>query len=112
MVWNIKFTESRPLRIGLRFKQKGDWINESELRGKIKTEPVALRRKTNSYFTYDDIAQKKAEGTKVCVIERILKFNHYKDFLFNNNPILQYLNLQDLKVKHTMYILKKSTRLQ
>ena len=58
------------------------------------------------------LLKKKAEGTKVCVIERILKFNHYKDFLFNNNPILQYLNLQDLKVKHTMYILKKSTRLQ
>ena len=37
----------------------------------------------------NDIAHKKAKGTKKCVIKRILKFNHYKDCLFNNKPILQ-----------------------
>ena len=37
----------------------------------------------------NNIAHKKAKGTKKCVIKRILKFNQYKDCLFNNKPILQ-----------------------
>ena len=57
----------------------------------------------------NDIAHKKAKGTKKCVIKRILKFNHYKDCLFNNKPILNHN--EDLKVKHIMYILNKSIRL-
>ena len=32
---------------------------------------------------------KKAKGTKKCVIKRILKFNDYKGCLFNNEIILK-----------------------
>ena len=36
-----------------------------------------------------DSEKKKAIGTKKCLIKRILKFNDYKDCLFNNKIILK-----------------------
>ena len=35
------------------------------------------------------VSDKKAKGTKKCVIERVLKFNDYKDCLLNNEIILK-----------------------
>ena len=60
-------------------------------------EFCGLRAKTYSYLTngYDDdcdnkkIINKKAKGTKKCVIKRRLMFEHYKDFLFNDKIILK-----------------------
>ena len=52
-----------------------------ELGGKIMTEFVALRPKTYSYLIDDGESDKKAKGTKKCVIKRVLKFNDYKDCL-------------------------------
>ena len=52
-------------------------------------EYVSLRPKTYSYLTDDNNAHKKDKGIKKCVIKRILKFNGYKDCLFNNKPILK-----------------------
>ena len=49
-----------------------------ELGGRIITEFVALRPKTYSYLTDDCKEDKKAKGTKKCVIKRIIKFNNYK----------------------------------
>ena len=49
-------------------------------------EFVGLRAKTYAYLMDDDSEKKKkAKGTKICVIKRILKFNDYEDclFLFN-----------------------------
>ena len=37
----------------------------------------------------DGNSDKKAKGTKKCVIKRILKFNDYKDCLLNNEIILK-----------------------
>ena len=37
----------------------------------------------------DDSEKTKAKGTKKCVIKRILKFNDYKDCLFNDKVILK-----------------------
>ena len=37
----------------------------------------------------DNNEHKKAKRTKTYVIKRILKFNDYKDFLFNNRTILK-----------------------
>ena len=37
----------------------------------------------------DDSENKKAKGTKKCVIKRILKFNNYGDCLFDNKIILE-----------------------
>ena len=62
---------------------------KDELGGKIVTEFVALRPKTYSYLTDDCKEDKKAKGTKKCVIKRTLKFNNYKYCLLNNEIIVK-----------------------
>ena len=62
---------------------------KDELGGKITTEFVALRPNTYSYLTDDCEEDKKAKGTKKCVIKRRLKFSDYKDCLLNNEIILK-----------------------
>ena len=52
---------------------------KDELGGKIMTEFLALRSKTYSYLMNDGNIDKKANGTKKCVIKRRLTFNDYKD---------------------------------
>ena len=59
------------------------------LGGKIMTEFAELRPKTYSYLMDDDNSDKKAKGTKKCVMKRVLKFNDYKDCLLNNEIILK-----------------------
>ena len=71
---------------------------KDELGGKIKTEFIALRAKAYGYLIdgYNDddydknkIINKKAKATKKCVIKRELRFENYKDSLFNNKIILK-----------------------
>ena len=62
---------------------------KDKLGGKIMTEYVALRPKIYSYLMDDVNNDKKAKGTKKCVIKRILRFNDYKDFSFKNEIILK-----------------------
>ena len=68
---------------------------EYELGGKIMTEFAALRPKTCSYFMDDGNSNKRAKGTKKCVIKRILKFNdeiilkNIKNEKFKNEMILK-----------------------
>ena len=71
---------------------------KDELGGKIMTEFVGLRAKTYSYLIdgYNDedyeknkIINKKAKGTKKCVIKRELIFDNYKESLFDNKVILK-----------------------
>ena len=65
-------------------------LMKDELGGKIMIEFVALRPKTYSYLKEDDgkhVTQKKAKGTKKCVIKRVLKFNDYKDCLLENKIV-------------------------
>ena len=64
-------------------------LMKDELGGKIMTEFVASRPKTHSYLTDDCEEDKKAKGTKKCVIKRRLKFNDYKDCLLNNQTVLK-----------------------
>ena len=64
-------------------------LMKDELGGKIITEFAALRPKTYSYLMDDGNSDKKAKGTKKCVIKRRLKFNDYKDCLLNNEIILK-----------------------
>ena len=45
------------------------------------TKYVAVRPKLYSYLMDDGNSDKKAKGTKKCVIKRRLKFNDYKDCL-------------------------------
>ena len=53
-------------------------LMKDEVGGKIMTEFVALRPKTYSYLTNDCKEDKKAKGTKKCVIKQRHKFNDYK----------------------------------
>ena len=52
-----------------------------ELRRKIMTKFVGLRAKAYSYLIDDGSENKKAKGTKKCVIKRKLKFESYKNCL-------------------------------
>ena len=60
-----------------------------ELGKKIITEFIALRLKSYSYLIDDGNSDKKANGTKKCVIKGILKLNDYKNCLRNNELILK-----------------------
>ena len=77
----------RPLPTGKNKKVIG--LMKDELGGKIMTEFGDLRPKTYSYLTNDCEEDKKAKGTKKCVIKRRLKLNDYKDCLLNNQIVLK-----------------------
>ena len=70
---------NRPLSIGKNKNVIG--LMKDELGGKIMTEFVTLRAKTYSYLMDDVKNDKKAKGTKKCVIKQRLKFNDYKECL-------------------------------
>ena len=77
----------RPLPIGKNKKVMG--LMKDELGGRIFKEFVALRPKTYSYLTDDCKEDKKAKGTKKCVIKGMIKFNDYKNCLLNGEVILK-----------------------
>ena len=64
-------------------------LMKEKLGGKIVTEFAALRPKTYSYLMDDGNNDKKAIGTKKCLIKQRLKFNDYKNCLLNNEIILK-----------------------
>ena len=61
---------NRPLPKGKSTKVIGSM--KDELGGKIMKETAALRPKTYSYLTDDGNSDKKAKGTKKCVIKKYL----------------------------------------
>ena len=77
----------RPLPTGKNKKVIG--LKKDELGGKIITEFVTLRPKTYSFLTDDGKEDKKAKGTKKCVIKRMIKFNDYKKCLLSDEVILK-----------------------
>ena len=62
---------------------------KDELVGKIITEFVTLRPKTYSYLTDDGKEDKKAKGTKKCIIKKMIKFNDCKKCLLNDEVIFK-----------------------
>ena len=62
---------------------------KEELGGKIITEFVTLRSKTYSFLADDGKEDKKAKGTKKCIIKKMIKFNDYKKCLLNGEIILK-----------------------
>ena len=74
----------RPLPMGKNKKVPGD-----ELRRKLMKEFVGLRPKCYSYLTSENIVDKRAKGTKKCVIKRCLIFNNYLECLKEKNKILR-----------------------
>ena len=77
----------RPLPTGKNKKVIG--LTKDELGGRVITEFVALRPKTHSYLSDDCKENKKAKGTKKCVIKRMIKFDDYKNCLLNGEVILK-----------------------
>ena len=77
----------RPLPIGVNKKVVG--LMKDELSGGIITEFVALRPKAYSYITNDFTELTKAEGTKKCVVKKMLRFSDYKNCLFSNGKVLR-----------------------
>ena len=80
---------SRPLPMGRNKKVIG--LMKDELDGKIITEFITVKPKTYSYLTDDGKEDKKAKGTKKCVIKKMIKFNDYKKCLLNDEVILKSL---------------------
>ena len=73
------FEIDRPLPKGKNKKVNG--LMKDEFRGQIMKEFVRLRAKTYSYLKDNKDEEKKAKGTKKCVIKIKLKFQDYKNCL-------------------------------
>ena len=91
---------NRPLPMGKNKKVIG--LMKNELGGKIITEFVTLRPKTYSYLTEDGKEDKKAKGTKKCVIKKMIKFNDYKKCLLNDEVIFKSQQ-KFISKKHDVY---------
>ena len=77
-------------------------LMKDELGGKIITEFVTLRLKTYSFLTDDGKEDKKAKGTKKCVIKKMIKFNDYKKCLLNDEVIFKSQQ-RFISKKHNVY---------
>ena len=62
---------------------------KDELGGEIITEFIDLIPKTYSYLTDNDKIDKKAKGTKKCMIKKMIKFDDYKKCLLKYKVILK-----------------------
>ena len=90
----------RPLPTGKNKKVIG--LMKEELGGKIITEFVTLRPKTYSFLTNNGKEDKKAKGTKECIIKKMIKFNDYKKCLLNGKIILKSQQ-RFISNKHDIY---------
>ena len=90
---------NRPLPMGKNKKVIG--LMKDELGGKIITEFVTLRPKTYSYLTDDGKEDKKAKGTKKCIIKKMIKFNDYKKCLLNE--VIFKSQKRFISKKHDVY---------
>ena len=91
---------NKPLPMGKNKKVIG--LMKDEIGGKIITKFVTLRPKTYLYLTGDGKEDKKAKGTKKCVIKKMIKFNDYKKCLLNDEVIFKSQQ-RFLSKKHDVY---------
>ena len=91
---------NRPL--SMRKNKKIIGLMKDELGGKIITKFVTLRSKTYSYLTDDGKEDKKAKGTKKCIIKKMIKFNDYKKCLLNDEVIFKSQQ-RFISKKHDVY---------
>ena len=90
----------RPLL--MRKNKKVIGLMKDELGGEIITEFVTLKLKTYSCLTDDSKEDKKAKGTKKCVIKKMIKFDDYKKCLLNDKVILKSQQ-RFISNKHDVY---------
>ena len=88
--------DNRPLLIGKNKKVIDKF--KDEVGGNIMTKFCGLTAKTYSFLIdgYSDnnyeknkITNKKAKGTKKCIVKRELMFKNYKDSLFNDEVLIR-----------------------
>ena len=79
--------DKRPLPIGKNKKVIGKF--RDELDGKIMTEFCALRVKAYAYRMDIDTEEKKAQGTKKCIVKQEITLENYMDSLFNDEVIIK-----------------------
>ena len=91
---------NRPLPMGKNKKVIG--LMKDELGGKVIAEFTTLRPKTYSFLTDDGKEDKKAKGTKKCVIKKMIKFNDYKKCLLNDEVIFKSQQ-RFISKKHDVY---------
>ena len=77
-------------------------LMKDELGGKIITEFITLGPKTYLYLTDDGKEDKKAKGTKKCIIKRMIKFSDYKNCLLKDEVILKSQQ-RFISKKHDVY---------
>ena len=93
----------RPLLMGKN--KKVICLMKDKLGGKIITEFVTLRPKTYSFLTDVGKEDKKAKGTKKCIIKKMIKFNDYKKCLLNDEVIFKSQQ-KFISKKHDVYTVK------
>ena len=71
---------------------------KDELGGKIMAKFVGLRGKSYSNLIDNGGEDKKAKGTKKCVIQRKLKFGNYKICLEATQPDNEIKNIEKNKI--------------
>ena len=81
------YTVERPLPIGQNKRIIG--LMKDELGGKIRKEFIGLRPKFYSNLTDDGKIDKKAKGTKKCVIKLLIMFDNYSECLKEKKKILR-----------------------
>ena len=91
---------SRPLPTGKNKKVIG--LMKDELGGKIITKFITLRPKKYSFLNDDGKEDKKAKGSKKCVIKKMIKFSDYKKCLLNDEVILKSQQ-RFISKKHDVY---------
>ena len=71
------YTVERPLPMGMNKKVIG--MMKDKLEGTMMKEFIGLRPKCYSYLTDDGNIDKKAKGTKKCVIKSLIMFDNYQN---------------------------------
>ena len=84
---NYDKNDNRSLEIGKNKKVIGKF--QDELGGKIMSEFCALRAKAYAFKLDNDSENKKAKGTKKCIVKREITFGNYADALFNDKVIIR-----------------------
>ena len=79
-----------------------DFYKDRWVKRKIITEFVTLRSKTYPFLTDDGKEDKKAKGTKKCVIKKMIKINDYKKCLLNDEVMLKPQQ-RFISKKHDVY---------
>ena len=91
---------NRPLPTGKNKKVIG--LVKDELGGIIIMEFITLRPKAYSFITDNGKEDKKAKGTKKCIIKKMIKFNDYKKCLLDDEVILKSQQ-RFISKKHDVY---------